>query len=147
MFKNILVPVSSEFYSKEVLDRSIFLAEKFKSTINLVYIIEEKTLNQTDKLTHDYRTHFERSETKKEIIRKHIHTADNIIFKDAKFFFKNRGIRLEEKIIEESSWKAVEGLKPVSDNNASAEYKQAMARILTKRVITLALARAKEERM
>lgn len=100
MFENILIPVSSEFYEKEVLERSIFLAEKFKSTINLVYIIEEKTLDQTDKLTHDYRTYFERSETKKEIIRKHIHTADNIIFEDAKFFFKDRDIPLEEKIIE-----------------------------------------------
>jgi carbon-monoxide dehydrogenase medium subunit len=52
---------------------------------------------------------------------------------------------LEDKIIEESSWKTVEGLIPVSDNNASAEYKQAMARTLAKRTITLALSRAKED--
>ena len=40
MFKNILIPISSEFYTKDVLKRSIFLAEKFKSIINLIYIIE-----------------------------------------------------------------------------------------------------------
>jgi len=45
MFKNILIPISSEFYSKEVLERSVLLAEKFKSSINLIYIIEEKMLD------------------------------------------------------------------------------------------------------
>lgn len=100
MFKNILVPISSEFYSKDVLKRSAFLAEKFKSTINLVYIIEEKTLNQTDRRSDAYRTQFERAETKNEIIRKHKLTADNIVFDDAKFFFKDRGISFEEKIVE-----------------------------------------------
>lgn len=100
MFKNILIPISSEFYSKEVLERSVFLAEKFKSTINLVYIIEEKTLNQTDRLSDAYRTHYERAETKNEIVRKHKLTADNIVFNDAKFYFKDRDIPFEEKIVE-----------------------------------------------
>jgi nucleotide-binding universal stress UspA family protein len=100
MFKNILIPISSEFYSKDVLKRSVFLAEKFKSTINLIYIIEEKTLNQTDRRSDAYRTQFERAETKNEIIRKHKLTADKIVFDDAKFFFKNKGIPFEEKIVE-----------------------------------------------
>jgi len=100
MFKNILIPISSEFYSKDVLKRSAFLAEKFKSTINFVYIIEEKTLNQTDRRSDAYRTQFERAETKNEIIRKHKLTADNIVFNDAKFFFKDRGVPFEEKIVE-----------------------------------------------
>jgi hypothetical protein len=100
MFKNILIPISSEFYSKDVLKRSVFLAEKFKSTINLIYIIEEKTLNQTDKLSDAFRTHYNRAETKNEMIRKHRLAADNIVFDDAKFFFKKREIPLEEKIAE-----------------------------------------------
>jgi len=100
VFKNILLPVSSEFYTKEVLERSVFLAEKFKSTIDLVYIIEEKTLEQTDKLSDTHRTHYERRETKKEIIRGHIRTADNIIFEDAKLFFKDKGFFVEEEITE-----------------------------------------------
>ena len=100
MFKNILIPISSEFYQKEVFQIGAFLAEKFNSTITLIYIIEEKTLDQTDKLSDAYRTHYDRKETKKDIIREHIHTADNIVFDDAKFFFKNKKIPLEEKIIE-----------------------------------------------
>ena len=100
MFKNILVPISSEYYSKEVLERTAFLAEKFKSTINLIYIIEEKVLNQTDKLSNVYRTPHEIAETKKEIIREHKLAADNIVFDDANYFLKRKQIPLEEKIIE-----------------------------------------------
>jgi len=100
MFKNILVPISSEYYSKEVIERTAFLAEKFKSTINLIYIIEEKVLNQTDKLSNGYRTPHEIAETKKEIIREHKLAADNIVFDDANYFLKRKQIPLEEKIIE-----------------------------------------------
>ena len=99
MFKNILIPISSEFYSNEVLKRGVFLAEKFKSDINLIYIIEEKVLNQTDKLSNAYRTEHEMTETKNEIIRKQRLAADNIVFDDAKYFFKNKGVPFEEKIV------------------------------------------------
>ncbi|UCF49162.1 MAG: universal stress protein [Thermoplasmatales archaeon] len=100
MFKNILVPISSEYYSKEVLEKTAFLAEKFKSRINLIYIIEEKVLNQTDKLSNGYRTPDEIAETKKDIIREQKLAADNIVFEDAKFFFKKRNITFKEKICE-----------------------------------------------
>ena len=100
VFKNILIPVSSEFYSKNILKRSAFLAEKFKSNLTIVYIIEEKTLNQTDKLSNVYLTSQEISETKKEIISKQKLAAYNIIFNDAKFYFKDKGINFKEKIAE-----------------------------------------------
>jgi len=100
MFKNILIPISSEFYNKEVLERSAFLAEKFKSKINIIYIIEEKTLIQTDKLSDAYRTDYDIKKTKREIIREQMLAANGIIFEDAKLFFKNRQVPFEEKIIE-----------------------------------------------
>lgn len=100
MFKNILIPISSEFYQKEVLQTGAFLAEKFNSTITLVYIIEEKTLNQTDKRSDVYRTTHERAETKKEIISRYVQSADKIIFDDAKLFFRNKNVAFEDKIIE-----------------------------------------------
>jgi len=98
MFKNILIPISSEFYQKEIFQTGAFLAEKFGSTIKLIYIIEEKTLDQTEKRLDSYRTDFDKAETKKEIIRKHIHAADTIVFDDAKLFFKN--IPFDGEVIE-----------------------------------------------
>ena len=98
MFKNILIPISSESYQKEVLKQGAFLADKFGCTLNLLYIIEEKTLNQTDKLTDAYRTHFDIEKTKQDIIREYTQTAGDIVFEDAKMFFQNQGIMFKEKI-------------------------------------------------
>jgi K+-sensing histidine kinase KdpD len=99
MFKNILIPISSEFYNEEVLERSVFLAEKFKSKINIVYIIEEKTLNQTDKLSDTFRTDYDIKKTQREIIREQVLAANGIVFNDARLFFKNKKIPFEEKIV------------------------------------------------
>jgi len=99
MFKHILIPVSSEFYPREVLERGGFLASKFQSIITMVYIIEEKTLDQADKQSDTLRTHYNRAETKKGIVREQIRAADTIIFNDAKYFFKKKGITLNEKIV------------------------------------------------
>jgi nucleotide-binding universal stress UspA family protein len=100
VFKNILIPISSEFYSKDVLERGAYLAEKFKSTLNLIYIIEEKTFNHTDKLVNSYRTAIEKEEYKKQIITTQVQVADQIVFEDAKKILKNKKIAFEEKIIE-----------------------------------------------
>jgi len=86
-------------YSKKILERSVFLAEIFKSTINLVYIIEEKTLHQTDKISDSFRTHYNRLETSNDIIRKNKLRVNNIILNDAKFFLKNKEIPFKEKIV------------------------------------------------
>lgn len=100
MFNNILIPISSEFYQEEIFQRGIFLAEKFNSATKLIYIIEEKTLNQTEKRLNSYRTDFDKEETKKEIIRRHIHVADTIIFEDAKRLFTEKNMPFNEEVIE-----------------------------------------------
>lgn len=99
MFKNILVPISSEFYNKQVLKRAVFLAERFKSSISLIYIIETKTIDQTDKISEAYLSDFKITETKKQMMREQVKTADKIIFDDAKTYFKGKNIKLEEKIV------------------------------------------------
>jgi len=99
MFKNILIPISSEYYKKEVFRTGAFLANKFDSQINIIYIIEEKTLIQTDKFSDTYRTPQDMVKTKKEIVRKYIQSADRIIFNEAKHYFKNREIDVKVEII------------------------------------------------
>ena len=100
MFNNILIPISSEFYQEEIFQRGAFLAEKFNSATKLIYIIEEKTLNQAEKRLNSYRTDFDKEETKKEIIRRHIHVADTIIFEDAKRLFTEKNMPFNEEVIE-----------------------------------------------
>lgn len=100
MFDNILIPISSEFYQAEIFQRGVFLAEKFNSSTKLIYIIEEKTLNQTEKRLNSHRTDFDKEETKKEIIRRHIHVADTIIFEEAKRLFTEKNMPFNEEVIE-----------------------------------------------
>lgn len=100
MFENILIPISSEFYSKKVLERSIFLAEKFNSSLNLTYIIEKKTLQQTNKISDSFRTHYDKLNTNNDIIKENKLKVDNIVLKDAGHLIKNDRIPFGEKIIE-----------------------------------------------
>ena len=99
MFKKILVPVSSEFYSKDVLKRCIFLADTFKSTVHLIYIIEEKTLYQTSRISDAHRTHYDRTETEHDIMDKQMQAADDIVFEDAKMLFEQKKIPFDHKVI------------------------------------------------
>ena len=99
MFKKILVPVSSEFYSKDVFKRCIFLADKFESTVHLVYIIEEKTLYQTNKKSDAHRTHYDRMETEHDIMNKQMQAADDIVFKDAKMLFEQEKIPFDHEVV------------------------------------------------
>jgi len=99
MFKKILVPVSSEFYSKDVLTRCVFLAMKYKSTVSLVYIIEEKTLYQTKKKSDAHRTYHDIIETERDILSKQMQTADDIVFEDSELLFKKNNIPFDHRVI------------------------------------------------
>jgi nucleotide-binding universal stress UspA family protein len=97
MFKNILVPVSSEYYSKNVVQRSIQLAEIFKSNVTLIYIIEEKTISQTEKLTDQHITYYDQKETQHEILIKQKMTAEKIIFEFTHQLFRQKGLSFNHK--------------------------------------------------
>jgi hypothetical protein len=92
------VPISSEFYNKEVLRRSVFLSEKFDSSITLNYILEKKTLDHAMKSTETYLSDLEITETKEQMIKEKIKTADKIIFEDAKNYFKDRKVKITDLI-------------------------------------------------
>jgi len=100
VFKNILIPISSEFYSKEVFEQGASLAERFESKVTIEFIIEEKTLSQTEKRTDTFRTRVEKEETKQVIINSQRQTADAIVFVDAKLSFESKGITPAKKIME-----------------------------------------------
>ena len=98
MFKNILIPISSEFYTKHVFETGLILAEHFKSHITLLYIIEEKTLERTDKMSNTYRTQYDKDQMKRMIVQEQRQTAEQIIFHDAQFYFQEKNITFKEEI-------------------------------------------------
>ncbi len=99
MFKNILIPISSEVYSRQVLERAIFLADKFKSKLTLFYIIENRTLEQVEKKSDMYRTEHDRLVIKKDVMNIHKKTVDNIILDDAKTLLESKDISFVEKTL------------------------------------------------
>jgi hypothetical protein len=100
LFENVLIPISSEFFKKEIFKTAEILVKNFHSKIKILFIIEEKTLDQANKLSDSYRTYYNIEETKKEVIGEHIKKANEIIFEEAELFFKRRGIPIEKDIAE-----------------------------------------------
>ncbi len=99
MFEKILVPVSSEFYSKDVIRRSIFLADTFNGTVHFLYIIEEEPLQQMEQRSDTHRTHYDRTETHHDLVTRQQQTADTIVFEDAKNLFQQNNIPIKHKTI------------------------------------------------
>ena len=99
MFKKILVPVSSEFYSNEVINRSIFLAEIFNSTVHIFFIIEDTPLQQMEKSSDAHLTHYDRTETHHELLYTQRKTADHILFDHAKHIFKQKNKQMKHTIL------------------------------------------------
>jgi nucleotide-binding universal stress UspA family protein len=99
MFDTILIPISSEFYSKDVLQRSISLANKLHSKLHVMYIIEEKTLKKSEERMESYRTDYQRTALKEELVNEQVQTADSIVFQDAKQLLLTHNVLVEEKIV------------------------------------------------
>jgi nucleotide-binding universal stress UspA family protein len=100
MFHNILVPVSSESYSKKAIERSILLAGKFHSKIHLLYIIEDKLFHEMELLTDANITHYNKTETYHNLLNTHKQTADNLIFPDVEKQLHDKNIEIQTTIIQ-----------------------------------------------
>jgi hypothetical protein len=82
-----------------MLERALSLAEKFNGTLHLFYIIEDKTLQKTDKISNSHLTYYSKLETNKDIIRENKFKADNVIFDEINYYLKKGGISYTEKIV------------------------------------------------
>lgn len=101
IFNHILIPISSEFYSKKVIKRAVFLYGKFQCNITVLFIIEKKTLLQTNKLSDSYMTSFSKTETNHDIVTKSRLKGDKVVLDNVKNTFRNKGIIYNEKVVEE----------------------------------------------
>ena len=100
MFQNILVPISSEFYSKDVIKRSIFLAETFNGKVHLLYIIEKKPLDEMERRTDTHLTHYDRTETHNDVLNQQRQTADDLVFEDAQQRLHKKNIDINTTIMQ-----------------------------------------------
>ncbi len=98
LFKRILVPISSEFYSKEAVRRGFELARLFNCSVTIAYIIEEKTLYQTERLSEAHRTFFDKTETHKDIMKAERRAAE-VIVEDALSIVEEKPQGLDKKIL------------------------------------------------
>jgi len=99
LFKKILVIVSSEFYSKDVINRSMYLASKLNANVHLLYIIEEKPLIELEWQSGLHRTYYDNKEIQQEVIDKQRQTADNIIIQEIKHRYETQNISFSYDII------------------------------------------------
>lgn len=97
IFRRILVPISSEYFPIEAVKRAGKLAETFGSSVEIVYIIEEKTLKKIDEVAESVNTEYEREELKREVTEEGSFMAHSLIFKEVDKFFKKEP---EKKVLE-----------------------------------------------
>jgi len=100
MFDNVLIPISSEFYSRDVLKQSISLVHTLKSKIHVMYIIEKKTLMKSEERMDSYRTSYETNVLQQAVVDDQKQMADTVVFEDAKQFLSKHNILVEENIVE-----------------------------------------------
>ena len=99
MFEKILVPISSEYYSKDVIKRSIFIAKIFNSTVHILNILEENPLQQMEQCSDSHLTYHDRKETHQDLIYKQKQTADTIILNDIQQQFLGKNIKITHQHI------------------------------------------------
>ena len=97
IFERILVPISSEYFPIEAVKRAGKLAETFESFVEIVYIIEEKTLKKIDEVAESVNTEYEREGLKREVAAKGDFMAHSLIFEEVDKFFKKEP---EKKVLE-----------------------------------------------
>lgn len=100
LFSNIMIPVSSEFFSRAALQRGAELATLFGSTVTVIYIIEERTFQQAEKISDAFRTTVERAETKSDLTQEQVSAADTVIFDEVERIFSSQNLDIEERILQ-----------------------------------------------
>ncbi|OKY78611.1 MAG: Nucleotide-binding protein UspA family [Candidatus Methanohalarchaeum thermophilum] len=101
MFSKILVPVSSEEYSKEAIERAADLASKYEDgKLHILYIIEEKMLEDVNNVSDTMMTEEDKKKLKEEIINERTKVAEDVILKKTKSAVEEKDVDIEIEPIE-----------------------------------------------
>ena len=106
IFRRLLLPVSSEFFSEDAVRRAKKFVDVFGSEIYVVYIPEEKAIKKMEEVSEPFLTENQR-ERMEEVVRKLADSVGDIIFDNMKKIIplSNKEVRFGEfsDVIEEIS--------------------------------------------
>ena len=68
IFKKLLLPISSEFFNENVIERVKNIVEVFGSELVVAYIVEKKTMKKVDEVAELFLTEEQRKEMEEEVI-------------------------------------------------------------------------------
>lgn len=100
MFQKILVPVSSEFFSPAVFQMAAMLSQPTGGSVTSVYVYEERLSDELERLSDTYLSYYEKAESERGRRVDHLRHAEQVVFEDAKAFFKKREIPFESRFRE-----------------------------------------------
>jgi nucleotide-binding universal stress UspA family protein len=95
LFQRIFVPISSEFFPPSVFLTSAMLAQATKGSVSSLYVFENRLVDEVERFSNTYLSHYDREETEREIRREHLCQAEDVVFTDAKAYFQKRGIEFQ----------------------------------------------------
>ena len=101
---NILVTVSSEYFSEEAIRRAAYLTAQFRGELTLLYIIEEKALKVIDRASEYALTAEERGRTEERVAEEIRCRAEGMLFERAALLAAEAGVRIGRWEIEQGEY-------------------------------------------
>ncbi len=100
MFSKILIPVSSEGFSEKAIKKAAKLASFSNGKIIILYIIEEKMLDEVGEVSNYAMTEKSKKELRENIIEEREKVAEDIIIDKIEKIISNKNVDLEIEPIE-----------------------------------------------
>jgi nucleotide-binding universal stress UspA family protein len=100
MFQKILVPISSEYFSPAVFQISGLLAAASGGSVASVYVYEKRSYDEMEHLSDTYLSYYDKEEAERGRRVGHLRHAEQVVFENAKAFFKKRNIPFEYRFRE-----------------------------------------------
>lgn len=104
MFENILVTISSEYFSDSAIKRAVELSKRFGSEITLLYVVEEKVMEMMNSSLEYTMTYEEREKTEDKVVGGIKNRAKDIFFEKAAKIAGKEDIKITSKEIEQGKY-------------------------------------------
>lgn len=104
MFENILVTISSEYFSDSAIKRAVELSKRFGSEITLLYVVEEKVMEMMNSSLEYTMTYEERGKTEDKVVGGIKDRAKDIFFEKAEKIARKKDVEITSKEIKQGKY-------------------------------------------